>query len=401
MRFERERPTVLVLASTYPRWASDPEPAFVHELSRRLVGRFRVIVLCPHAPGAAERELLDGVEVIRYRYAPARWERLVNDGGIVANLHRYRWLWLLVPGFVAVQWWEARRLIREAEVEVVHAHWLLPQGFVAAMLPRSIPYVLTSHGADLFALRGRLMSALKRFVLRRCAVATVVSEGMKDEVRHLDASIDVRVESMGVDLRGRFHESPGEPRLAKQLLFVGRLVEKKGLRHLLDALPIVLTEHPDVRLIVAGFGPEERACKAQVDRLGLGDSVTFVGAVSQADLPRLYRQSAVFVAPFVRAASGDQEGLGLVLVEALGCGCAVVVSDLPATRQLPVHPSVMRVPPADVSALAAAITHQLNRPPGGETVDVGNFDWEKRSEAYSGLLQSLLVRDAEDHARVD
>src|SRR5690606_9209651 len=63
------RPVLLVLASTYPRWPGDPEPGFVHELSRRLTDRFRVIALCPHAPGARTAERMDGVEVVRYRYA--------------------------------------------------------------------------------------------------------------------------------------------------------------------------------------------------------------------------------------------------------------------------------------------------------------------------------------------
>src|SRR5689334_22160597 len=96
-------PRLLVLATTYPRWPGDPEPGFVHELSKRLADRFRVVALVPHAPGAKRRECMDGVEVVRYRYAPQRMETLVNDGGIVANLRRAKWKLLLVPGFVLAQ----------------------------------------------------------------------------------------------------------------------------------------------------------------------------------------------------------------------------------------------------------------------------------------------------------
>src|SRR5690606_34159902 len=92
------RPNLMVLASTYPRWAGDPEPSFVHELARRLTDRFNVTVLCPHAPGTASSEAMDGVQIIRYRYAPSAWETLVNDGGIVANLRRTKWKALLLPG---------------------------------------------------------------------------------------------------------------------------------------------------------------------------------------------------------------------------------------------------------------------------------------------------------------
>src|SRR3546814_3764453 len=79
-------------------------------------------------------ETLDGVEVIRYRYAPGWLETLVNDGGIVINLKRSKWKCLLVPGFVLAQAWGAWRLIRRERVDVIHAHWLLPQGWVDAMV---------------------------------------------------------------------------------------------------------------------------------------------------------------------------------------------------------------------------------------------------------------------------
>ncbi|MDE1885521.1 MAG: glycosyltransferase family 4 protein, partial [Xanthomonadaceae bacterium] len=70
------KPRLLVLTSMFPRWRDDTEPGFVFELCRRLAARFDVRVLAPHAPGAAMDELMDGVEVVRYRYAPQRLETL-------------------------------------------------------------------------------------------------------------------------------------------------------------------------------------------------------------------------------------------------------------------------------------------------------------------------------------
>lgn len=395
------RPRLLVLASTYPRWAGDPEPGFVHHLARRLLDRFEVTVLCPHAPGALPREVLDGVRVVRYRYAPARLERLVNDGGIVTNLRRHPWMLLLVPGFVLAQAAWLWRLGHRSRCDVIHAHWLLPQGLLAAGLQalgrRLAPFLVTSHGADLFALRGRVFAALKRFVLRRAGGATVVSAAMRDAIAALgvDASA-VGVEPMGVDLTGRFRPDDAEPRSPDTLLFVGRLVEKKGLRHLIDAMPVVRAAHPAARLEIAGFGPEREALEARVAALGLGDAVRFLGAVPQDALPALYRRAAVFVAPFVEAASGDQEGLGLVVVEALGCGARAVVSDLPATRELGGDlPGLVRVPPGDPAALAAALVALLAAPApavaaGARAPGLMRFDWAARAEAYADRLGALV-----------
>lgn len=392
-------PRLLILSSTYPRWRDDPEPGFVHELARRLAGEFEVTVLAPHAPGAAVREVLDGVHVQRYRYAPAFLETLVNDGGVVANLKRSPWKWLLVPGFLLGLAWSCWRLLRELRPRVVHAHWLLPQGLVATLLRGNARVLVTSHGADLYALRAAPLQALKRRVVRTAQAVTVVSAPMREELARLGADTGrVRVAPMGVDLARAFTPGP-DPRVPAELLFVGRLVEKKGLRHLLEALPLIRRAHPGAALTIAGFGPEESALRAQTAALGLQDAVRFLGPLPQSALPALYRRAAVFVAPFAQAASGDQEGLGLVVVEALGCGCPVVASDLPPVRDIfgAATPRGL-VPPASSAHLAEAVGRVLSDPAGAaaeaaalrESVRA-RFDWDVVARGYAEILRGLAA----------
>lgn len=389
--------TLLVLASTYPRWAGDPEPGFVHELAKRLARDFRVVVLGPHAPGAKRREMLDGVDVVRYRYAPEQWETLVNDGGIVTNLKLHRWKLLLVPSFILMQAWWAWRLCRQERVDVVHAHWLIPQGVIAAWLGK--PFLVTSHGADLYALRSGPLRALKRFVLRKAWAATVVSNAMRDAMAELGADLaKVSVVPMGVDMSARFVPDDAVPRSRGELLFVGRLVEKKGLRHLLDALPAVLSERPDVVLTIAGFGPEEERLRAQVRELGLQDAVRFLGPVAQKDLPELYRRAALFVAPFVRAESGDQEGLGLVLMEAAGCGCPILAGDVPAVRDVVGDRREVVVDPMKTEQLAGRILEVLADPSAAcrqasRFLEVlqARFDWAHVAERYGDALSQGIA----------
>lgn len=396
------RPHLLVLASTYPRWVGDHEPGFVHELAKRLVHDFHVTVLCPHAPGALPKESLEGVEVIRFRYAPTRWETLVNDGGIVTNLRRDRWKLLLVPGFVLAQIWAAWRLLRRRCVDVIHAHWLVPQGLIAAVLQslsgRNVPYVVTSHGADLYALKGPMMDALRRFVLHRAASATVVSEAMRDALAQAGADVScVSAQPMGVDLTDHFTPDPATPRSGDEILFVGRLVEKKGLRYLIEAMPQVRARLPDAFLTVAGFGPCESSIRAQVREAGLEHAVRFLGPCSQEMLPSLYRRAGVFVAPFVRAVSGDEEGFGLVVAEALGCGCPVVVGDVPAVYDLLRAWPRTVVDPRDVDSLAGSIIHALENKQ--EALDIANqlrqallirLDWPRVAEGYAKELTHVL-----------
>lgn len=397
-----QKPALLVLASTYPRWSGDHEPGFVHELSRRLVDTHDVTVVAPHAEGALQDEMLDGVRVVRYRYAPAALETLVHGGGMAANLAHAKWKYLLLPGFLLGQYLAAHRVLRRSGIDVVHAHWLIPQGVIAWLLRMrtGVSYVVTSHGGDMFGLRGRLAQALKRSVARGAAAMTVVSGAMEEEAVRLRLSPpSIDVIPMGVDLRERFVASNAMDRSGSTLLFVGRLVPKKGLPLLLDALPLVLARRPDTVLEIAGFGPEREALEAKVAALGIAPSVRFLGAMLQEALPDLYRRAAAFVAPFVRDTSGDQEGLPVALMEAIGCGCPVVVGDVAGVRDLLGDEARhVAVDPRDRQALAAAILDVLSHPQQAaaradalRVAAAGRVDWDRIAARYAALIDAAVA----------
>lgn len=400
------RPRLLVLASTYPRWAGDHEPGFVHELNKRLTDSYDVTVLCPHASGAAASEQLDGVQVVRYRYAPPRLERLVNDGGIITNLRRHRWMTLLLPSFFLAQLIYTCILLQRHKPSAIHAHWIIPQALVAALARRltgqDLPILVTSHGADLFALNSSLLRRIKRWTLQHCTQATVVSNAMLEPLQALGLPAErITVAPMGVDM-DRFRALAGNQRNPRELLFVGRLVEKKGLRYLLDALPLIIEKHPQAILTIVGFGPELAERQQQAQQLGLGSCVHFVGACPQADLPIYYRRAAMLVAPFVQADSGDREGLGLVSVEALACGCPVVTTRIDAVKEV----FAGQWPPylaetANAASLAAQVIGVLDQPKKASTWAAGQLDslqqrfhWDWVARRYAGQLAAMTSRQA-------
>jgi len=396
------RKRLLVLASTYPRWRGDHEPGFVHELNRRLADDFAVHVICPHAPGAARFEVMDGVSIHRFRYAPENLEVLVQDGGILDNLKRSRWKWGLVPSFflgLVIACW---RWVKRIEPDCIHAHWIIPQGLALAscsVLSRNLPpFLVTSHGGDLFGLDGSVFAVLKRWVLNKADAVTVVSRPMVDAAAGLGgAPGHIDVIPMGVDFAGLFSLDSSVSRVPGQILFAGRLVEKKGVRYLIEALPAIRERVPDAHLVIIGGGPEQEMLAQLVSRLGLQDCVAFLGAMSQAALPEYYRSAAVFVAPFVNAASGDREGLGLVSVEAIACGCPVVVGDVPVVSDLFLDTEMdMRAVPGSSASLAQKITDILLAPDAAiQRVMVvrgrleRELSWSVVAERYSALLGSL------------
>jgi glycosyltransferase involved in cell wall biosynthesis len=377
-------------------------------MAKRLAADWEVHVLAPHTKGARRRETMGGLEVHRFKYAPESLENLCYEGGMLARLRHNPFRFLLLPLFFGAQYLAARRILRRFSITTVHAHWLLPQGLTAVAIKRlsrqPVSILVTSHGADLFALQGGFAQWVKRRVLKDSDRITVVSDAMRSEVMELigDAGKS-EVIPMGTDLQSRF--VPGsENRTPGTFVFVGRLVPKKGLEYLLRAFAEVLEEKSDCRLLVAGSGPEENRLKEQARNLGIGGKVEFYGAIENEQLPAVYQRAEIAVFPFVTTPAGDQEGFGLVLVEALGCGCAVVASDMPAVRDI-LQPGKtgLLVPQKDYSGLAAAMLQLVrDRQTRSRLADAGRdevmhrFDWQVIAGRYDALLSSLAAGKTTD-----
>ncbi len=398
------KPGLLVITSTYPRREGDTEPVFVHELCRRVASEFDVTVLAPHVAGALTRERLDDVDVYRYRYLPVFLETLAYDGGIPAKLRSNPLRFLQVPFFVIAQLIACLRVLARGNFKIIHAHWILPQGVVAVfikrVLRRDVRVVCTAHGADLYTFRGGLAGRLKSWVMRNADVVAVVSDAMVRHALALGARRDcLRVAPMGVDTKSLFVPPENRlPRIPRRLLFVGRLVEKKGVPVLLDALQSLVPEHPDIHLYIIGDGPQRGALEAHAARLHLGPRVTFLGALTQKSLAAHYQSAAIAVFPFVEAAGGDREGLGLVMVEAQACGCPVIASDLDVVRDVIVDGETgLFAHSGDPQDLARAIRLLLDDTAlasrlarNGRTSAAGRFSWERAAGVYVELFRELM-----------
>ncbi len=406
MAHTSDPPGLLVLTSTYPRWQNDTMPAFVAQLSQQQAKCFQVDVLAPHYAGASTFERVsDRLSVRRYRYAPQAWEKVAYGGGIIDNLRRQPWLIPVAMVMVLAQLLVMVRLMRRNRYSCIHAHWLVPQGIIACLykwaVDPQIRVVVTSHGADFFALQGWLWRKLKAFVINQADVICVVSQAMREEcLRQGVPEHKVTVASMGVDLSARFvppvqnTESASVQR--RHLLFVGRLVPKKGVDVLLQAMPEVLKQHPDEKLLIVGDGPERGALESLCRELAIDGSVEFSGPLPPEQVPEMFRQARLAIVPSVVDDNGNQEGLGLVAVEALGCQCPVVASALPALKDVieDGHTGLMFEPGNPVACAQAinrllcdhGLADKLARQ--GRDAVVRRYDWEQVGKRYCQLCST-------------
>jgi len=393
---------ILVLASTFPVSKNDIQPEFVKRLCLELAEFSDVTVLLPGAPGAVSREFVDNLEIIRFRYFIKKYELLSYGSGILSNLKANKFKWGLVPFFLIAQLISMLVIIKKNEFDVIHVHWIFPQGLIAAagttLFKGFPPILITSHGADIFALNNAIFLMLKKWILKKSKQITVVSDVMKD---YCENSLDVdpsrvSVMSMGVDFESTFTPDFVSQK-NNQIVFVGRMVDKKGLSYLIDAMPLILKVRPDVVLNIIGDGVLKPQLLKQAKKLNIENSIIFHGPIINSKIPEILRKCSISITPSIITPSGDQEGLGLVILEAIGCGCAVIASDIPAIRTIIKNgENGLLVPQQNHLALAEKITYLLENEgvrvklsKNGRDMVCEKYDWKVVGKNYSKLLNKL------------
>lgn len=396
----KRRNRVLVVATTFPRREGDDQPRFVLDLCKLVPDEYEQRVLVPSAPGCSGDDVIEAIEVRRFRYFLNRAETLAYRSGILSNLKEQRLRWFLVPFFVFGLTLSIRKELRRFKPDVVHVHWWLPSGFAAwlalATTNGDCRLLTTCHGGDYFVL-GERFPRLRKWVFERSDAVTMVSAAMRDHaISQGLPSEKLIIASMGVDFSDRFKPDPYARR--RGVLYVGRLVEKKGVDVLLAGWAAASDRVRAQGLTIIGSGAQQESLQALSDSLGVSDSVNFAGPVSHDDLPVHYQNAALLVFPSTISSDNDQEGLGLVAIEAMGCDCPVLTSSIGSLSDVVVEGETGFVFPMDDSVILAARLDELIPSPdlcnevairGGEFVR-SRFGWPAVGNTYGSLYAELL-----------
>ncbi len=420
---------VLVIGSVYPRFQEDAEVPWLRtSISHLKKAGVEIQVLAPSYKGLKSHDI-DGTHVNRFRYAPANWEILTHEEGAPSKMASKPWLQLLAIPYIINGFIQCLRICRKWRPDVIHAHWPFPHAYIALGAAKlfKIPLVLNFHGAELLLIRKKKwVKPLLKFAIGQAQAVFANSSFTAGKIKAI-RNVNVEWSPYGTTLETRDErretregeslplasaanaasatpssgDTPQLPVLHPvnskfKILFVGRHIERKGIRYLIEAAKYLPTDKFEIRIVGGGdlteqlkkqaaLLDERRKTKDERDVIlnevkdpvsfsGVEESpasIIFTGKLSPEALANEYKTANVFVLPAIVDSKGDTEGLGVVLIEAMELGLPIVASNVGGIPDVVVDgESGILVPEKDPVALANAF---------------------KRLEADPALIEKLLA----------
>ncbi len=401
------RKTVLIITSSFPASNKKDEMmgGFVMKLAEGLIKYNRVLVLTPHSKGLAKIENWDGIEVYRNPITPFGDFGLFYGDGILPNLQKKPYLFAILPLVFISQIFAIKKLTKENHIDVINPHWLYPSGLSTIIFKKifnpNVNVILTIHGSDLNRLTLAFFEYLDRLILKNCNYVSTVNSYLKKKILKLHDKALVEVCPMGVD-RSVFKPVNNIEDLKESLdlslnsniiIFVGSIIQAKGILDLINSMPKVLEKYPDTILFVAGEGQLRETAQKKCENLCITNNVRFLGLVPNNNLPKYLAVSDFLVLP------SYSEGWPVVMMEALSCGCPVLVSDLPQFNDTDqTDKCIFTFSKGNVDELADKITYLMDLKASNKLQEIKQdsiiyakeeFDINKVSEKYQRIICTI------------
>ena len=402
----QKKQSILWLTSSYPRYEQDSASIFLRYLAETIDNKvFDLHILSPDNQYVDNSLQSPAIFLHYFKYfLPRGLQKLAYGSGILPNLKANPLLFIQVPFFLLSQFVACYKLVKTLKPALIHAHWVFPQGTIASLIGKltNTPVIITAHGGDAFALQGSLLNRIKRWSLRNCSAWTSNTVATANALR-ADISQPIII-PMGIDCQkfSSGNTSLLRSELAKEtilLLFVGRLVKKKGVKDLITAYAAFsAAQKQQTRLWIIGDGAERQALEELCHSFDLDNQVTFWGKLANEQLPDYYAAADIFIAPSITDASGDTEGQGVTIVEAMASGTAIISTDTGGISEVIEHnhTGILVTPRAPLKLKAAIIQLLENNKLRERLAEQGkhvaqNYAWSLVGRTFQALYDQVKV----------
>lgn len=393
---------VCIFTHTFPRFAGDTAAPFMGELATAIGSRGAdVVVLTPY-----DKKIKPGQDGRKYRLFSYKyiWPKSLHilgysrtlKGGSLSFI-----AYLLSPFLYFFGFWALLNLVRREKVDVISAHWIIPNGFVAALVSKitKVPLTVTIPGSDVY-MGGK--NCFFRWLVGVAAknASVVISDSpyyLKQlaELGFYPSKTEIIRYGVNTDI---FKPEKNRDKSSQIILGVGRLVAKKGFIYLIKAMPNILKSFPDAKLILVGDGEERENLKLATQKTGIESRALFAGSIPHSKLSEFYHQASVFVMPSIKDESGNIDASPVAMMEAMACGVPVVGTYFSGNKDLVIDGVTgYLVKEKKASEISSAVVKLLSSLEAKQTkkkvreVAVRNFSSRVIAGKYVKSFEELLV----------
>lgn len=386
---------VCFVVSTFPRFEGDPEVPWLLETVRRLRAKGVEVEIFASSYEGMEPHLLEGIPVHRFRYFFRRWESLTHNEGATNKVQLSPLYKLLALPYILFGALSMIRFCRGRKFDVFQAHWPFPHALFAWIGARlhGARLSLRFYGTELvLAEKMSLVRSFIRAFMKRADTVDAISTYTASRAREIYAR-EVAIIPYGSHLEISVDAGgPADPSKRREILFVGRLVERKGVEYLVRAMPLVRDRGVDAHLTVAGSGHWEKVIRAAIEEVGAAELVTMAGRVSDEEKARLYKTCDVYVHPAIVDPRGDTEMLGVVLIEAMAYARPLIASDVGGIPDVVKDGETgLLVPEKDPEKLAEAIVRVLSDPALAARLGQAGCEFLRDYFSWDRITDSLIA----------
>ena len=409
---------ICILTHTFPRFSEDTAAPFMDGVAGGIKNAGNeVYVLAPFSK--LFKNIKRDYKVITYKYVfpdflhKLGYSETLSDDKKLKILSLFLSPLMLLFGTIALY-----RLVKKERIDLINAHWILPNGFMACVVSvlTGVLVVSTLPGSDVYlANKNILFKMMARFATRYSRAVTSNSPQLLDDL----ASIYSRDEAVALNLKKKFfpiiygvdpHKfKPMRQNLEKikrelkvrknqrVVLGVGRLVAKKGFRYLIEAAPLILKKHPNTVFVVTGEGEQKNILEELLVKLKVARNFRFPGRINYKDLVNYYNFADVFILPSIRDEEGNLDDQSVSVVEAMACGKPIVTTDFPGYRIVVEDGRsgyLIKEKRSDLIAKALvkmvsskALRVEMSK--RSRHLALNKFSWKAIGKQYSGLFDSI------------
>ncbi len=408
---------ICILTHTFPRFPGDSAAPFMEGLASGLTfAGNEVFVLTPFSTDF-QINIKRPYKLRTFKYIFPNKLHILGFSNTLKNDVRLKPLvYILAPLFFLFEIFNLFLLVKKEKIDIISAHWILPNGFLASFvsLLTGVPLVSTLPGSDVYI-------AQKNFLFKLCAhFASFISSAITSNSPQLLQDL----ENLGADRKKfstiiygvdpkKFHPDLKNGLVLRKklgisdnkiiILGVGRLVAKKGFRYLIEAAPKILQKNKKVIFVIVGEGDQREELEGLIKKEELSEFFFLPGSVDYKHLKNFYNMADIFILPSVRDEKGNLDDQSVSVVEAMACGLPVVTTDFPGYRVvINNRKSGILIPEKNAQEIAYTLSQLISSKKMRESLGknarsevLNRFFWPAIGRQYSKLFEEIINKRAE------